>query len=88
MHSDQPNLATPLKLACAWMLILDVLGLLFASAFLHYRLFGIALILGWLPILMVALRRPQTPTISDIVLMFAGFPAVVAAFAILTRWYS
>ena len=88
MHSDQPNLATPLKFACAWTLTLDVLGLLFASALLHYRLFGITLILGWLPILLVALRRPQSPTIFDIVLMFAGFPAVVAAFTIFSRWYS
>ena len=82
------KLARSLRMACLWNLALVVAS--FGAAALldiYYRLFGVSLVLGWLPLLVVALRRPQTPTRADYIAMFGGFPVVFTALAWFGRLY-
>lgn len=73
--------------ACLCTIILEALSLWLAGlAGVDYRVLGISLTLGWLPILIVAIRRPKSPTPFDIIMMFGGFPAVLVSLAALTRW--
>ena len=58
-----------------------------ATIDMNYRVFGISLIAGWLPLLIVALRRPRSPSRADHVAMFAGFPIVFAIFAVFDKLY-
>jgi len=88
MRTLDTKLARPLKMACLWTLAMTVAS--FGAAALldiHYRVFGVSLVLGWLPMLVVALRRPQTPTRADCIAMYAGFPLVFATFALFSRLY-
>jgi len=82
------KLARPIERAIVCVLILEALGFLLEGAVdLHYELFGIAMILGWVPVLAVAVRRPQNPTRLDFWVMCAGFPVIFAAFALLNHYY-
>jgi hypothetical protein len=88
MFHDHNNLATSLKLGCLWTVALQALSLLLGSfVFSEWRLCALGLPLGWLPILGVALRRPDNPSRFDVGFVFAGFPAVFAALALLDRFY-
>ena len=55
--------------------------------FSDWRLCALGLPLGWLPILAVALRRPEHPSRADIGVVFGGFPAVFALLALVDYFY-
>ena len=82
------NLARPIERAIVCVLVFEALGLVFSGILsMHYALVGMALILGWVPVLAVAIRRPQNPTRTDVWTMCAGFPTVFAAFVLVNRYY-
>jgi hypothetical protein len=82
------KLARPIGRAVVCVLVFEALGLIFSGTLqMHYALVGMALILGWVPVLAVAIRRPQYPTRVDLWAMCAGFPIVFAAFALVNRYY-
>jgi hypothetical protein len=88
MFHGQNNLATSLKLGCLWTVALQALSLLLGGfVFSDWRLCALGLPLGWLPILAIALRRPDRPSRVDVGVMFAGFPALFAALLLFDRWY-
>ena len=81
------KLARPIECAIVCVLIFEALGFLLAGVLsMYYALLGMALVLGWVPVLAVAVRRPQSPTRADLCLMCAGFPAIFAAFALVNRY--
>jgi len=85
---DFLHLAPWFKRACICTLVLELVSLgLGAYWGIEYRLSGACLPVGWLPILLIALRRPEKPASSDIVVMFTSFPALFAATAIFDHWY-
>jgi len=88
MYRDYNNLANALRVGCLWTVALQALSL-FAGVYLFSdsRLCALGLPLGWLPILAVALRRPDQPIRTDIGVIFAGFPAIFAALALFDRLY-
>jgi hypothetical protein len=88
MIRDHNNLARSLKIGCLWTVALQELSLVPAGfVFSDWRLCALGLPLGWLPILAVALRRPDHPSRFDVGVVFAGFPAVFAALTLLDRFY-
>ena len=79
------HLSPILTVACFWTAAFQILSLrlwLSSSSILPIddMLFGESLVLGWLPILIVAFRRRQSPTLTDRIAVFAGFPVVLLAF--------
>lgn len=89
MYRDYNNLARSLKFGCLWTGLLQVLGLfLGGQLFSEWRLCVLGLPLGWLPILAVALRRPDHPTRVDIGVVFAAFPLIFVGLAAFDKWYS
>ena len=88
MYRDYNNLATSLRIGCLWTILLQALSLFLGSyVFSDWRLCALGLPLGWLPILAVALRRPDHPNRTDVCLVFGGFPAVFAVLALADRLY-
>lgn len=88
MHATHPKLARPILFACAWTLIVELVGLWLAGILgINYRLVGMSLVPGWLPIVAVAVRRPQKPTATDLVAMSAGYPVLFAVITVFDRWY-
>ena len=82
------KLARPIERAIVGVLIFEGLGFIVSGALeMHYALVGMALILGWVPVLAVAMRRPQYPTRADLWVMCAGFPIVFAMFVLVNRYY-
>jgi hypothetical protein len=51
---------------------------------MDYRLFAFVAVFGWLPIVVVAFQRPDSPTGFDRVMMFAGFPVLFLALLIVS----
>ena len=89
MHTALPTLAKPIRIACAWTLLAEFIGLWLAGMLgIDYRLAGSSMVPAWLPIVAVAVRRPQKPTGTDILAMFACYPVLLAAVAVFSRWYS
>jgi len=85
---DYNNLAGSLKISCLCTVVLQGLTLLLGGyVFFDWRLCALGLPLGWLPILAVALRRPDHPSQTDVAVMFAGFPIIFAALALFDHWY-
>jgi hypothetical protein len=88
MYRDYNNLAGALKVGCLYTVVLQALSLMLGGyVFSDWRIFALGLPLGWLPILAVALRRPDHPSLMDIAVMFAGFPVVFTALAVFDHWY-
>lgn len=88
MMRNHNNLATSLKIGCLWTVALQALSLVLGSlVFSEWRLCALGLPLGWLPVLAVALRRPDHPSRFDLGVVFTGFPVVFAALALFDRWY-
>jgi hypothetical protein len=88
MHRDYSNLAKSLRVGCLWTVVLQALSLfLGVYLFLDWRLCALSLPLGWLPILTVALRRPERPSRTDIGVMYGGYPAIFAMLALVDRLY-
>jgi len=83
------KLARPIERAIVCVLIFEALAFFLGGTVvdLHYALFGAAMILGWVLVLAVAVRRPQNPTRLDFWVMCAGFPVIFAAFALLNHYY-
>jgi hypothetical protein len=89
MYRDYNNLAGALKIGCLYTVVLQALSLLLGGyVFSDWRLCALSLPLGWLPILAVALRRPDKPGQMDVVIIFAGFPVIFAALSVFDHWYS
>ena len=88
MYRDYNNLAKALRVGCLWTVILQALSLfLGVYLFSDWRLCALGLPLGWLPILTVALRRPDHLTRTDIGVVFGGFPGIFAMLALVDRLY-
>ena len=88
MYRDHSNLATSFQLACVATLILEAIGLRITGAFFFdWRLGVLCLLFGWLPIALIAFRRPDKPTKLDSAVMFFGFPLLFGAAAGFDRWY-
>jgi hypothetical protein len=82
------KLARPIERAIVLVVVFEALGFVFSGTLqMHYALVGMALILGWVPVLAVAMRRPQYPTRADFWAMCAGFPIVFAVFVLVNRYY-
>lgn len=87
MPTAKPTLAKPILIACAWTVLVEAVGLWLASDFgIDCRLAGLSLVPGWLPIVAVAVRRPSSPTTSDLVVMFTSYPVLYVAITALSRW--
>jgi hypothetical protein len=85
---DYDNLADSLRVGCLWTVILQALSLgLGVYVFSDWRLCALGLPLGWLPILAVALRRPEYPSRTDIGVVFGGFPIIFVGLALFDRLY-
>jgi hypothetical protein len=88
MYRDYNNLAGALKIGCLYTVALQALSLLLGRyVFSDWRLCVLTLPLGWLPILAVALQRPERPSQMDVAVMFAGFPVIFTALALFDHWY-
>ena len=86
--NPNPTLAKPIPIACAWTVLVEFVGLWLAGVLgIDYRLAGLSLIFGWLPIVVVAARRPQKPSTTDALAMFAGYPVLFGVVAAFSRWY-
>ena len=88
MQTKNTVLAPPIKHAALATLAGECLGLWLGSSVLHmdHRVFGLAAVFGWLPIVVVAFQRPETPTRFDRVMMFAGFPALFVVLFLVSRY--
>jgi hypothetical protein len=87
MHLHRLHLSPKLTAACFWTAAFQVLSLrlwLGSTIPIDDRLFEESLVVGWLPILIVAVRRRQSPTITDCISVFAGFPVVLLLFTAFT----
>jgi hypothetical protein len=88
VHRDYNNLAGCLKIGCLCTLALQALSLpLGGYMFSDWRFCPLGLPLGWVPILTVALRRPDHLSRMDVGVVFAGFPVIFAALAVFDHWY-
>ncbi len=88
MYRDYNNLAKSLRIGCLWTVRLQALSLFLGGyLFSDWRLCALGLPLGWLPILAVALRRPDHPSRMDLGVVFGGFPAILAVLALVDRLY-
>lgn len=88
MHRDYGNLAKSLRIGCLSTVFLQALSLFLGSyVFSDWRLCVVGLPLGWLPILAVALCRPDHPSRTDIGVVFGSFPAIFAVLAVVDRLY-
>ena len=97
MRVHRLHLSPTLTVACFWTAAFQILSLrLWSSSSSSWvlpiddMLFEGALVLGWLPILIVAFRRRQSPTLTDRIAVFAGFPLILlflTAFTILCYRY-
>jgi hypothetical protein len=88
MYRDYNNLAGSLKIGCLCTLAVQALSLPPGGyVFSDWRLCALSLPLGWLPILAVALRRPDHPSRIDVGIMIAGFPIIFAMLAFFDHWY-
>ena len=88
MYRDYNNVARSLRVGCLWTVGLQALSLFLGGfVFSDWRLCALGLPLGWLPILAVALRRPDHPSRTDIGVVFGGFPAVFAVLVLLDRFW-
>jgi hypothetical protein len=88
MYRDYNNLARSLRVGCLWTVLLQALSLFMGGyVFSDWRLCALGLPLGWLPILAVALGRPEHPSRTDIGAVFGGFPAIFAMLAVVDRLY-
>jgi len=73
--------------ASAFTVATNLLSLLLAGVVhMNYRVLGISIIFGWLPILIVAIQGSKKPTPLDVIIMFGGFPATLASVVTLTTW--
>jgi hypothetical protein len=89
MHRDQNSLARSLQIGCVCTVVLQALSLVLGGyVFSDWRLCALGLPLGWLSILVVALRRLDSPSRFDVGFVFAGFPAIFLILALFDRWYS
>jgi len=70
-------------------LLLEALGFWLGASVLalDYRLFAVSLAPGWIPIVIVALRRRERATRLDMFLMCLGFPIVLGTFFLVTRLF-
>jgi hypothetical protein len=68
-------------------IFLEALGFWLCASVLalDYRLFAVSLAPGWIPIVVVAMRRPDRATRLDMVLMCSGFPIVLGTFMLVAR---
>jgi hypothetical protein len=88
VYRDYNNLARSLRVGCLWTVLLQALSLFMGGyAFSDWRLCALGLPLGWLPILAIALRRPEHPSRTDIGVVFGAFPAIFAVLAVVDRLY-
>ena len=88
MYRDYNNLARSLRVGCLWTVVLQALSLVLGGyVFSDWRLCALGLPLGWLPILTVAVRRPEHPSRADIGIMFGGLPGIFAVLALVDRLY-
>lgn len=89
MYRDYNNLAGALKIGCLYTVVLQALSLMLGGyVFSDWRLCAMGLPLGWLPILAVALRRPDHLSQMDVAVIFSGFPVIFAALVVFDQWYS
>ena len=81
MHKQAPVLASAFKHATLATLGGEVFGFFFGFWVLSmdYRMFFLAAVFAWLPIVIVAYRRPEKPTGADRIIMFGSFPALFIA---------
>jgi hypothetical protein len=88
MHRDYNNLARSLRVGCLWTIVLQALSLFLGGlVFSDWRLCALGLPLGWIPVLVVAFRRPDHPSRTDIGAIFGGFPAIFGFLALVDRLY-
>jgi hypothetical protein len=88
VYRDYNNLSGSLKFGCLCTVAMQTLSLLLGGyVFSEWRLCALGLPLGWLPILTVALRRPERPSQTDVTVIFGGFPVIFATLAVLDHWY-
>ena len=88
MYRDYANLTRSLQFACVWTIVLQALALAFGGyLFSDWRLCVLCLPLGWLPLLLISIRRPNSPTRLDIATVFAAFPIIFGAAVVLDRLY-
>ncbi len=88
MESDQKPLSKHFKLALPATLLWIVSSFWIEDALgMNYRVFGVSMAAGWLPMVVVAWRRPQTPTKLDLFALFAGHPLVFFLSAAFNHWY-
>lgn len=88
MESDQKPLTKHFKVALGVTLVWIIACFWIGRALnMNYRIFGVSMAAGWLPMVLVGWRRPQTTTKLDLVALFAGHPIVFFVSAAFSHWY-
>ena len=89
MFTEKPTRSVMFKVAFAWTALLQILG-----GFLGFRVFGmgflsycLSILLGWIPIAIVELKRSAGPTRSDMILLLLWYPLVFAGMVLFSHWY-
>jgi len=87
--AERPRIAPYLKLAIAWIVLLQLTAAFLSGPVLAMDpftlLFSIAV--GWTPIILVDRRRRQKPSSGDIVILVLWYPAVYAVLMGVSRMY-
>jgi hypothetical protein len=89
MQLPNPVLAPVIKYAALATLGGDLVGFYLGGWILklNSNLFFFVAVLAWLPIVAVALRRPENPTRSDRLVMFGAFPALFVGVCVVRKLY-
>jgi hypothetical protein len=88
METEQKPLTKHFKVALGVTLVWIVACFWLGGALdVDYRIFGVSMAAGWLPMVVIGIRRPQRPTKLDVFVLFAGHPIVFFALAAFSHWY-
>ena len=79
-------MAASIERAIVCTLSLEAVGLLVSGALdLDSQFLGVSWIMGWIPTVVVAARRPRNPTRLDLWLMYMTFPVIFICLTVLWR---
>jgi asparagine N-glycosylation enzyme membrane subunit Stt3 len=89
MFAENPPRAVSLKLACGWTLLLQAIGAYLAvvGVGMHIYLYWLSLVLGWVLLFVVDIRRRSKPTRLDICILFLSYPIIFLAMFAFGRFY-
>src|SRR5262249_52146347 len=89
MFAEKPTRSPLFNLAFAWTALLQVL-----AGFVAFRVFDmgflsfcVSVLLGWIPITVVEVKRRTGPTPGDMILLALWYPLVFAGMALFSHWY-